>query len=334
MGNHDYEERDNSTFALSDTGWTNDNLGLQWLKEVFEPETWPSGRSHHRLLLIDGHSSHLTLEFLEFAMEHNIHLLCFPPHSTHVLQPLDVGIFGPLGTYYSNQVDCWMRAHPYQAISKGDFYPLCQKARAQALTQPNIQAAFAATGIFPFYRGKVMTLIDKSRVGPLLETKNKHWQLPVPPLPSLPASSQESLPDTEPSNAREVAQLKRKIEVSDNLNEVKALGLALGSAADKSMTATAIAQETVRQISAIPKKSKSDRRQISRAKLLSRKDLDKARRQRLEKEELTRARTKARLARETAASTNPRKRHKNIHPSPPSPSTSGGRPPTNLLQKV
>lgn len=237
MGNHDYEGRDSSTFALSDTGWTNNNLGLQWLKEVFELETCRPRSSHHRLLLIDGHSSHLTLKFIEFALDHNIHLLCFPPHSTHVLQPLDVGIFGPLGTYYSNEVDCWMRAHPYQAIGKGDFYPLCQKARAQALRQSNIKAAFAATGLAPYRRGRVMTLIDKSQVGPPLKNNNMHWQL----LSLQASSAQNSSPTIEPGTAREVQLLKIKIEDSDDIDKVKALGLALGSAAGKSMTATTIA---------------------------------------------------------------------------------------------
>ena len=48
------------------------------------------------LLIFDGHHSHISLELIELARENNIHLLCLPPHTTHLLQPLDVGVFGPL----------------------------------------------------------------------------------------------------------------------------------------------------------------------------------------------------------------------------------------------
>jgi len=125
MGNHDYEERDLASFAISKTGWTNDSLEFLWLKEVFEPKT-RSGRD--RLLIIDGHSSHLTVELIEFCFDHSIHILCFPRHSTHLLQLLDVGIVGPLGRYYSDEVDTWARTYSYQVIRKGDFFPLWQKA--------------------------------------------------------------------------------------------------------------------------------------------------------------------------------------------------------------
>lgn len=48
------------------------------------------------LLIFDGHHSHISFELIELARKNNIHLLCLPPHTTHPLQPLDVGVFGPL----------------------------------------------------------------------------------------------------------------------------------------------------------------------------------------------------------------------------------------------
>ena len=59
MGNYDYENRDPAAFAISKTGWTNDKVGLLWLADHFEPNT-QSATGHPRLLIIDGHSSHLT----------------------------------------------------------------------------------------------------------------------------------------------------------------------------------------------------------------------------------------------------------------------------------
>ena len=48
------------------------------------------------VLIFDGHHSHISLELIELAKNNNIHLLCLPPHSTHLLQPLDVSVFGPV----------------------------------------------------------------------------------------------------------------------------------------------------------------------------------------------------------------------------------------------
>ena len=45
---------------------------------------------------MDGHSSHMTANFIAFCMEYLIDLLILPPHISHLLQPLDVGVFAPL----------------------------------------------------------------------------------------------------------------------------------------------------------------------------------------------------------------------------------------------
>ena len=52
-------------------------------------------------LIFDGHASHKTPEMKELAFQNNILLYCLPPHSIHKLQPLDVGIFGPLQTAWN-----------------------------------------------------------------------------------------------------------------------------------------------------------------------------------------------------------------------------------------
>ena len=42
------------------------------------------------LILLDMHKCHLfNLGFMEFITAHNVEVCCFPPHCTHVLQPLD-----------------------------------------------------------------------------------------------------------------------------------------------------------------------------------------------------------------------------------------------------
>jgi hypothetical protein len=88
------------------TGWTNDELGFQWLTTVFDRYTKTKARNGRdwRLLLVDGHNSHLNIRFLNWCEQHRIIIMVYPPHLTHRLQPLDVSVFGPLSQYYSNKL--------------------------------------------------------------------------------------------------------------------------------------------------------------------------------------------------------------------------------------
>ena len=49
-----------------------------------------------RMLILDGHGSHLTMEFMDYCWDHKIVPFLLPPHLTHLLQPCDVGIFQPI----------------------------------------------------------------------------------------------------------------------------------------------------------------------------------------------------------------------------------------------
>ena len=46
------------------------------------------------LLLLDNHSSHLSVEAIDLALANGVTMLSFPPHCSHRLQPLDVTVFG------------------------------------------------------------------------------------------------------------------------------------------------------------------------------------------------------------------------------------------------
>jgi hypothetical protein len=81
-------------FSNSESGWSNNDIGLAWLEQVFERFTKQKARRSYRLLILDGHGSHLTTDFIDFCDSNRILLAIFPPHSTHSLQPLDVVLFG------------------------------------------------------------------------------------------------------------------------------------------------------------------------------------------------------------------------------------------------
>jgi len=94
-------------FASSPTGWTNDSLGYSWLTTLFDCETKAKARQGRdwRLLILDGHGSHINMRFIDYCHLNRILLAVFPPHSTHRLQPLDVSLFAPLATFYSQELN-------------------------------------------------------------------------------------------------------------------------------------------------------------------------------------------------------------------------------------
>lgn len=92
-------------FTSSPSGWTNDNLGYRWLTDIFDRETKDKARRRWRLLILDSHGSHITMKFIEYCNNNKILLMTYPPYSTHSLQPIDVGIFSPLSTAYSKNLE-------------------------------------------------------------------------------------------------------------------------------------------------------------------------------------------------------------------------------------
>src|SRR5512140_61228 len=126
--------------ATTDNGWTTNEKGMDWIRH-FDFHTAPRTKGTHRLLILDGHESHHSEEFDNYCKEHNIIALCMPPHSSHILQPLDVGCFGPLKKAYSRQIEQFMRMN-ITHISKLEFLYAFRKAFFASITEKNIQGGF------------------------------------------------------------------------------------------------------------------------------------------------------------------------------------------------
>jgi hypothetical protein len=84
------------TFAISPNGWIGSELALERLK-AFTWVTRPrkdldeeAPAQPWRMLIMDGHETHLTLPFVEYALDREVLIFILPPHPTHYLQPLDL----------------------------------------------------------------------------------------------------------------------------------------------------------------------------------------------------------------------------------------------------
>jgi len=146
----------------------------EWVKSTFEPETAKIAEGRRRLLIFDGHISHCSLKLILFAESKGITILLLPPHTTHRLQPLDVGVFGPLSQAWKKVVKDM--ANKGYIVRKNNLISMYSQARDQALTEANIRTAFKRCGIEP-YDPSVVTEQDLAPA----ERNSITSSLPLPP---------------------------------------------------------------------------------------------------------------------------------------------------------
>ena len=160
-------------FASTENGWSNNAMGLAWLQRVFERHTKPKSSRTRRILLMDGHSSHVNMAFVEWADQHGIIIVILPPHSTHRLQPLDVGLFQPLSTFYSNELDALMaKSAGLTSMSKRFFFSMFKRSWDKAFTEVNIQHAFQKPGIWPVNGAEVIARVQRPTPKPEVHSYN------------------------------------------------------------------------------------------------------------------------------------------------------------------
>jgi hypothetical protein len=144
--------------ATSPNGWTNNNLGLEWLKH-FDRSTAKRSVGLYRLLILDGHESHHSADFERYCKENKIITLCMPAHASHLLQPLDVGCFAVLKKAYGQQIEHLIRCN-VDHVSKIEFFDAFYAAHKAAITESNIKGGFRGAGLAPFDPEYVVSKLD------------------------------------------------------------------------------------------------------------------------------------------------------------------------------
>ncbi|KAM4060304.1 DDE superfamily endonuclease [Hirsutella rhossiliensis] len=118
-------------FTATKNGWTSDQTAVEWLEKVFIPRTQPPDPSERRLLVLDGHGSHETVDFMYLCYQHQIHLLSYLPYLSCAATARFVGFLSLLTDS--------------SPVGKQNFLSCYQKAREQALTVSNIKGGWKAT---------------------------------------------------------------------------------------------------------------------------------------------------------------------------------------------
>ena len=169
----------NILFGVSPNGWTDNSKAMAWLKHHFGPGSVSEIKAagEWRMLIFDGHVSHMNREFLSTCLDYMVLPVCLPPHTTHFSQPLDVSIFSPLKAAYSNILHRRTQAGE-KGVWKGNFYKLYVEAQEIAFTPENIRSGFWNTGLVPLDFGALRRTLKTPTPTAVSD--------PVPPRPSTP----------------------------------------------------------------------------------------------------------------------------------------------------
>ena len=103
------------------------------------------------LLILDGHKSHLyNLPFYEAMRANNVEILTIPPHTSHIIQPLDLVPFTQFKKSWENHLMKYNTSHSGCTLNKVDFWNVFVPAWNSSMSPKNIIVGFRKTGIHPF----------------------------------------------------------------------------------------------------------------------------------------------------------------------------------------
>lgn len=145
-------------WSYQHSGWMTKDIFEKWIRLVFVPAVRDvrSKRQCEKpaLLFVDGHSSRENSSAMKFLLENKIHCVLFPPHTSHVLQPLDCGVFGSFKQRYTHN----KRSHLPRSLTEARHQVLKDARRAldEACSTVQIMESFETSGIYPWSPEKVV----------------------------------------------------------------------------------------------------------------------------------------------------------------------------------
>lgn len=141
----------NTTYAATSKGWMETTVFKNYLQNSFLKTI---GLERPVLVIYDGHATHLGADVINLAMENDITILKLPPHTSHILQPLDLCVFKSLKTRWDAKLVEWQRKNVGATITKGMFSKMIGEIWKE--TKPEILiSGFTKAGIVPLNRNIV-----------------------------------------------------------------------------------------------------------------------------------------------------------------------------------
>jgi hypothetical protein len=137
-------------YNTSESGWMEPPHFLEWLRRVFIP--FASKIPGPKLLTLDNHISRFSVETIDLAKANAITLFGLPSKSSHLTQPIDRAVAGPVKKAWKPVVKEHFERSGFRTIDKENFAMLFSKLDKLAFFRRHVVAGFECTGIYPFNR--------------------------------------------------------------------------------------------------------------------------------------------------------------------------------------
>jgi hypothetical protein len=120
-----------AVYSSTPSGWFETFTFKDWFVRIFLPAAKRLGGK--TLLIGDNLASHLSVEVITLCKENNVEFVCLPANSTHILQPLDVGLFGPMKANWRKQLRSYASQDPTSSLLQKTQFPRMLKELVESL---------------------------------------------------------------------------------------------------------------------------------------------------------------------------------------------------------
>nr|XP_039260173.1 uncharacterized protein LOC120336543 [Styela clava] len=185
---HALDFPDGSRCHVTDKGWMTKDSFYDWMEQLFIPNLPNKSTRGAVVLLLDGHTSHKDFRTSTLARENNIILYCLPAHTTHILQPLDKGFYGPFKGNWSRCCDSFFGKEQC-VVDKYTFGRVFTQAYLRTSRLDVIVNSFKSCGVWPPNIGAV----DLEKALPSTIFVDDEPSMSKSPKPSAHANSQQQI---------------------------------------------------------------------------------------------------------------------------------------------
>ena len=95
------------------------------------------------------------MKLIDLAIDNNISLYKLAAHASHLLQPLDVSVFGPVKTKWRSVLNDHCKANGFKDVAKHHFPALMKNVVENSFQKENARSGFEAAGLYPLNRAKI-----------------------------------------------------------------------------------------------------------------------------------------------------------------------------------
>ena len=150
-----------TTYGTTPSGWMESEEFVRWFKKTFVAHT--KTLTGKKILFLDGHHSHISTKLFDLADENNIFLAKLIPHTSHILQPLDISVFRHVKTVWRDALNKHFKLNGFRDVTKSMFPALMKIVIDSGFKSENAVSGFKAAGIYPLNPEAVKSKLNQGK---------------------------------------------------------------------------------------------------------------------------------------------------------------------------